>query len=122
MSDRTAFIGFAAIGVLLALATHVDAQVPMVDGTRTVNHEGVSKVEIGTPLTIDRGAYFSGHYGNSDDATAIAQRLGCYEDEVVVMVIADVLPDNGQPPNVDWGPIGMTGEMFCIPADDLTSR
>lgn len=71
------------------------------------------RAEVTTPTP-----YFSGHWGTPTDPTVFAQDLGCFEDEVIVIVIADVLPDNGKPPNVDWGPKGLTGSMACVAKDD----
>jgi len=41
----------------------------------------------------------------------------CFEDEVIVVIIADVLPDNGVPPDVDWGLIEPV--VGCAAADDF---
>jgi hypothetical protein len=51
----------------------------------------------------------------------LAEELDCFEDEYVVQVVGDVLPDDGVPPNVDWGYSGDAGLYGCATADDFRS-
>lgn len=45
--------------------------------------------------------------------------IRCFEDSVKVLVVEQVLPDNGTPPDVDWGLGNLTGQYFCTAADNL---
>lgn len=60
--------------------------------------------------------------GDTTNLTSVAQQLGCQEDEVVVEVVAAVLPDNGQLPGLDWGITEDVGRQACVPLDDLFPR
>lgn len=45
----------------------------------------------------------------------------CYEDEVIVLVVAEVAPDDGNP-GIRWTDEGkIVGQYHCVPADDLTA-
>ena len=44
----------------------------------------------------------------------------CHEDEVVVVIVAEVAPDNGAEPDVDWTQDGRhTGKYGCVVLDDI---
>jgi len=71
--------------------------------------------EIEEPLNLD----------TVHDADQLAEKLGCPEDTVPVLVLGDVVPwDDPRVPvgdNLYWATdYGLAGEHFCVPADDLT--
>ena len=49
-------------------------------------------------------------------------RPRCFEDEVLVRVVAQVLPDNGIDPGLDWGDGDLTGSLACYARDNLEER
>jgi hypothetical protein len=45
--------------------------------------------------------------------------LECFEDELRAVVVGVVQPDNGIPPDVEWGPGNHVGTEICITVDDI---
>lgn len=43
----------------------------------------------------------------------------CFEDEIRLVIIGEVLPNDDKAPAVDWGRGENTGREICIPADNL---
>lgn len=64
----------------------------------------------------------AGEVGPTPSVDAMVETApSCWEDEVIVLVVAEVAPDDGNP-GIRWTDEGrLVGQYACVPADDLSA-
>jgi hypothetical protein len=110
---------FGALLCLIGLATFNDAQEPAMPVASDSSLEApvgeLESIRLPVVVTVPQASENEAEEPDGEDLSDV----GCFEDEIIVRIVAEVQSDDGQEPGVDWGWSERTGTLVCVPADDI---